>query len=63
MRYILIVPIARSLFLTAVWFVKACYQVGLMLGSSLVWLLKPKKKIPAVDPSKDANSVKPLGDE
>ncbi len=63
MRYILIFIIARSFFSAAVWFVKSCFQVGLMLGAGIGRLLKTKKGIPQVDPSADAGCVKPLRDE
>jgi hypothetical protein len=63
MRYYLIYVLIRGLFSAAVSFLKACFQLGVMAGTGIGSLLKPKHKIPEVDPSKDANSVKPLLDE
>lgn len=64
MRYLLVFIIARSLFSAAVWFVKTCFQVGLLLGAGVGRLLTAKKGVPQVDPlAGDARSVKPLRDE
>ena len=63
MRYLIVFIIARGLFSAAVSFVKACFQLGLMLGAGVRGLLQAKKSIPQVDPSTDARSVKPLRDE
>lgn len=60
MRYYLIYVIARGLLSAAVYFVKACFKLGVLAGTAIGSLLKPKHKIPEVDPSKDANSVKSL---
>jgi hypothetical protein len=64
MRYLLVFIIARSLFSAAVWFVKTCFQVGLLLGAGVGRLLKSKRSDPQIDPSAgDARSVRPLRDE
>ncbi len=64
MRYLIVFVIARGLFLAAVSFVKACFQLGLILGAGVGRLLKSKRSAPEVDPSAgDARSVKPLSDE
>lgn len=63
MRYLIVFIIARGLFSAAAWFVKTCFQVGVMLGTGIGRLLTPKKKIPQVDPTKDAESVRSLRDE
>lgn len=63
MRFIIIVVIIRGLIAFLTWFLKVCFQIGFLLGSGLVWLFKRKKPVPQVDPTQDANSVKPLRDE
>lgn len=63
MRFFIIVTVIRWVVEFMTWFLKVCFQIGLLLGSGVVWLFKRKKPVPQVDPTQDANSVKPLRDE
>lgn len=63
MRFIIIVVIVRWLIEFITWFLKVCFQIGFLLGSGVDWVFKRKKRVPQVDPTQDANSVKPLRDE
>lgn len=63
MRFIIIIVLIRWFVAFIAWFIKGCFQIGFLLGSGVVWLFKRKKPVPQVDPTQDANSVKPLRDE
>lgn len=63
MRFIIIVTLIRWFIALITWFVKVCFQVGVLLGSGAVSLFNHKKPGPQVDASKNANSVRPLRDE
>jgi hypothetical protein len=63
MRFFIIIVLIRWFVEFMSWFLKACFQLGLLLGSGVVWLFKRKKPVPQVDPTQDANSVKSLRDE
>jgi len=63
MRFIIIVVIIHWLIAFITWFLSVCFQIGFLLGSGVVWLFKRKKPAPQVDPTQNADSVKPLRDE
>lgn len=63
MRFLVIVVIIRWFLACISWFLRLCFQIGYRLGSAVVWLFKRKKPLPQVDPTLNADGVKPLRDE